>query len=54
EHLDASVAVKGIDALCAELQQRGAQIIKPLENRPWGTRDFYVSDPDGYIICFGE
>ncbi|MCC7406615.1 MAG: VOC family protein, partial [Phycisphaeraceae bacterium] len=37
EHLDASVAVKGIDALCAELQQRGAQIIKPLENRPWGT-----------------
>ncbi len=54
EHLDASVAVRGIDALYAELEQRGANIIKPLESRPWGTRDFYVSDPDGYIISFGQ
>jgi hypothetical protein len=22
--------------------------------RPWGTRDFYVEDPDGYILCFSE
>jgi hypothetical protein len=19
----------------------------------WGTKDFYVEDPDGYILCFG-
>ena len=28
--------------------------IKPLEERPWARRDFYVEDPDGYILCFSE
>jgi hypothetical protein len=26
---------------------------KPLEPTPWGTKDFYLEDPDGYIIAFG-
>jgi hypothetical protein len=21
---------------------------------PWGTSDFYIEDPEGYIIAFGE
>jgi len=25
----------------------------PLAATAWGTKDFYVEDPDGYIICFG-
>jgi hypothetical protein len=25
----------------------------PQESTPWGTKDFYVEDPYGYIICFG-
>jgi len=54
EHLDASIQVNGIDALYLELQERGATVIKPLERRPWNVRDFYVEDPDGYILCFGE
>lgn len=24
------------------------------EQWPWGTRDFYVEDPDGHILCFPE
>jgi hypothetical protein len=28
-------------------------ILKPLAATDWGTMDFYVEDPDGYIICFG-
>jgi hypothetical protein len=24
------------------------------EERPWGRREFYVEDPDGYILCFSE
>ncbi len=28
-------------------------IIKPLTATPWGTKDFYVEDPDGYIVSFG-
>ena len=54
EHLDAYIAVAGIRGLFSELQTRGADVIKPLEERPWGCLDFYVTDPDGYILCFSE
>ena len=54
EHLDVSIAVSGIRDLFSELQGRGAAIINPLEERPWACLDFYVEDPDGYILCFSE
>ena len=54
EHLDAYFAVSGIRGLFNELQTRGAQVLKPLEERPWACLDFYVEDPDGYILCFSE
>jgi len=54
EHLDAYVAVAGVEALYQELQSRGARVTKPLGPRPWGHADFYVEDPDGYILCFSE
>lgn len=54
EHLDAYIAVSGIEALYGELQSRGADVIRPLEQRPWACVDFYVGDPDGYILCFSE
>ena len=54
EHLDAHIAVSGIRALFGELQQRGARVIKPLEERPWACLDFYVEDLDGYILGFSE
>ena len=54
EHLDAYLTVSGIDELHAELVGRGAPITKALGARPWGTVDFYVEDPDGYVLCFAE
>ena len=54
EHLDAFVDVSDIRALHDELLGRGAPITKPLGERPWGTLDFYVEDPEGYILCFSE
>jgi catechol 2,3-dioxygenase-like lactoylglutathione lyase family enzyme len=54
EHLDAYIAVSGIRGLFSELHMRGAEVIKPLEERPWACLDFYVEDPDGYILCFSE
>jgi len=54
DHLDAYLAVSGVGELHTELVGRGAPITRPLERRPWGTRDFYVEDPDGYILCFSE
>jgi uncharacterized glyoxalase superfamily protein PhnB len=54
EHLDASIAVNDAAALYEEFQGRKATIIRPLEERPWNCRDFYVEDPEGYILCFSE
>src|SRR2546429_45647 len=54
EHLDAYLAVSGVAELHQEFIARRAPITKPLEQRPWGARDFYVQDPDGYILCFSE
>ena len=54
EHLDAYAGVIGIDALYAQCVAAGATILKPLAATSWGTRDFYLEDPEGYIIGFGE
>ena len=54
EHLDAHIAVIGVNSLHDELQSRRARITKPLGDRPWSCRDFCVEDPDGYILCFSE
>jgi catechol 2,3-dioxygenase-like lactoylglutathione lyase family enzyme len=54
QHLDAYLPVSGIHELHEEFVGRGAPIVKPLAEHPWGTRDFYVEDPDGYILCFSE
>src|SRR5215470_4749271 len=51
EHLDAYVGVRGIDTLFDELKSKGAHITRSLEERPWGCKDFYVEDSDGYILC---
>ena len=54
EHLDAHISVTGIRLLYGEVQKREAKVIKPLEERPWACLDFYVEDPDGYILGFSE
>jgi catechol 2,3-dioxygenase-like lactoylglutathione lyase family enzyme len=54
EHLDAFIEVAGVHELFGELKARGASVIKPLGERPWAAIDFYVEDPDGYILCFSE
>jgi catechol 2,3-dioxygenase-like lactoylglutathione lyase family enzyme len=54
EHLDAYISVSGIRGLFSELETRGAQVTKPLEERPWACVDFYVEDPDGNVLCFSE
>ena len=53
EHLDAAAGVDGIEAFYARCVANGAQIIKPLAATEWGTKDFYLEDPDGNIVSFG-
>ena len=53
EHLDASAGVDGIEAFYERCVASNVTILRPLAATAWGTKDFYVEDPDGYIICFG-
>jgi uncharacterized glyoxalase superfamily protein PhnB len=54
EHLDAFVGVRGIETLYEEFTSKGANVIRSLDERPWGCKDFYVEDLDGYLLCFSE
>jgi catechol 2,3-dioxygenase-like lactoylglutathione lyase family enzyme len=53
EHLDAAAGVDGIEAFYERCSANGARIIKPLATTAWGTKDFYIEDPDGYVVSFG-
>jgi uncharacterized glyoxalase superfamily protein PhnB len=41
-----------IDASYQELQSSGANIVDPLETKPWGLRQFTVQDLDGNLFYF--
>ena len=51
EHLDACAVISGAETLAAEFSAAGATFSVPLRTMPYG-REFYVRDPDGYIIGF--
>ena len=53
EHLDAAAGVSGIEIFYEQCVANGAKITKPLTATAWGTKDFYIEDPDGYVVCFG-
>jgi DNA-binding transcriptional MerR regulator/catechol 2,3-dioxygenase-like lactoylglutathione lyase family enzyme len=50
----AYVYVDDPDALCAEYEQAGADIVEPVRSRPYGMRDFVVRDPDGHRFTLGR
>jgi uncharacterized glyoxalase superfamily protein PhnB len=44
------VFAEDIDASYQELKAAGANIVDPLEMKPWGIRQFTVSDLDGHLF----
>jgi catechol 2,3-dioxygenase-like lactoylglutathione lyase family enzyme len=53
EHLDIIFSVAEIEYLYEEFSRKSVELIQPLREMPYG-REFYVADPDGYIIAFLE
>jgi len=37
------------DAACTRMIERGAEVVVPLEDRPWGRREGRVRDPWGHL-----
>jgi uncharacterized glyoxalase superfamily protein PhnB len=46
--------VEGLDALQAELKDRGADFAYELTIQPYGMREIAVRDLNGYVLGFGE
>jgi catechol 2,3-dioxygenase-like lactoylglutathione lyase family enzyme len=53
EDLDLVFAVSAIGELYSAMKGGPVPIVQPLREMPYG-KDFYISDPDGYIISFIE
>ena len=46
--------LRGVDQYYRECVDRGAEIISPVADRPFGVRDFRVVDLSGNSLGFGE
>jgi uncharacterized glyoxalase superfamily protein PhnB len=44
--------VADVEAAFRNAMEIGAQVISGLENRDWGDKVCYFSDPDGHVIAF--
>lgn len=51
EDVDLVFGVTGLDGLYQDVLSREVPVIQPLREMPYG-REFYLSDPDGYILAF--
>jgi len=51
--LDIVFSAESVEALYEELVNKSVEIIQPLRDQPYG-REFYIADPDGYILAFLE
>ncbi|MGX1757942.1 VOC family protein [Streptomyces lydicus] len=47
---DMSIEVDDVDAAYAVMQERGAEIVHPLQDEEWGVRRFFVRDPNGRVV----
>jgi ribosomal protein S18 acetylase RimI-like enzyme len=46
------INVEHVDDLHAKHLERGAFIVSPIEDKPWGRREYTVQDPNGYHLRF--
>lgn len=47
--LQLTIQVDDVDAMCAELAQRGVELLNGPMDRPWGIRTASFRDPGGHI-----
>ena len=53
EDLDIVFSVESVKDLYNEFLNKSIDIVQPLCDRPYG-KEFYIADPDGYILAFLE
>ncbi len=45
-------ATDDLDTALDRAVAAGANVVSPIETKPWGERSFYCTDPDGHPLCF--
>jgi uncharacterized glyoxalase superfamily protein PhnB len=50
----AHALIENVNEVYQEFIDRGARVLSPIENKPWGIREFSVVTPDGHRIVFGQ
>lgn len=53
DDLDIVFSIEDVETLYNDFVNKGIQITQPLCKRPYG-KEFYIADPDGYILAFLE
>ena len=53
EDLDISFLISGIETFYQEFLAKQVEVVQPLRQMPYG-KEFYIADPDGYILCYVE
>lgn len=43
-----------VDALARTIESRGGRLDQQPQDQPWGSRDFSLTDPDGFKITIGK
>lgn len=53
EHVDITFSISNIHTLFEAIKSMPIIIVQPLRQMPYGS-EFYIADPDGYILAFLE
>ncbi len=51
QHIDVCIGVQSIESLAAACAAAAVSFVVPLRQMPYG-KEFYVRDPDGYVLGF--
>lgn len=48
------VSVDNVEQVYQLAKAIGAEVLHSIRDQPWGVRNFYIKDPDGYVIEFDQ
>lgn len=54
QHLHVYISVRDTHAAFRQVQEAGVTVVEEISDRPWGTTEFVIEDPDGHTIYFGS
>lgn len=53
-HLHLYFTTDDVDAQAQKLKRNGVVLREEVADTPWGTREFWVVDNQGHVLCFGQ